>query len=90
MTGFTETENIFIAPTSHMTKNKKHLSLHLPALSAYQKTLPHHTGLKHQKEHFLVKTQNVQNSVYTDHILDPALTLQRKQKAREHFQIRIH
>lgn len=58
-------------------------------LLAYQKALPHHMGLKHQKEHFLVKTPNVQNSVYTDHILDPALTLQSKQKARERFQIRI-
>lgn len=56
---------------------------------AHQKALAHHVGLKHQKEHFLVKTPNVQISVCTDHILDPALTLQSKQKAREHFQIRI-
>lgn len=89
MTGFTETE-ITLLHQHHIQRTK---SIFLPISQlyqlAYQKALPHHTGLKHQKEHFLVKTPNVQNFVYTDHILDPALTLQSKQKAREHFQIRI-
>lgn len=88
MTGFIEVENNFITPTSDDKEQKASSSPRPSSISwPIKKALPHYMGL--QKEHFLVKPPNVQNSVYTDHILDPALTLQSKQKAREHFQIRI-
>lgn len=89
MTEFIETENNFITPTSGDKEQKASSSP--PPSSISWPTKRHYPIIwdLYIKGHFLVKTQNVQNSVYTDHILDPALTLQSKQKAREYFQIRI-